>query len=271
MDFDIDTAQLTSLAITYGGRLLAAIGTLIIGLWIVAIVNSIFRRIFDRSGVDPSLRSFLGSLISILLKIMVYITALGMLGVEMTSFIAILGAAGLAVGLALSGTLQNFAGGVMILLFKPYKVGDFIEAQGYMGTVAEIQIFVTVLTTPDNKTVLIPNGVLATGSLINFSTQHQRRVDFSFGISYGDDVDNAYKVLQRLIDADDRILKEPGSFMALEALADSSVNIVLRVWVNAADYWPVYFKMNEEVYKQFPAAGLSFPFPQMDIHLEKQG
>ena len=164
-------AQVTELAITYGTKILAGLATLVIGLYVVSLIMSAIRKMFEKSGVDPSLRSFLASLISILLTVIVYITALGMLGVEMTSFIAILGAAGLAVGLALSGTLQNFAGGVMILFFKPYKVGDFIEAQGYMGTVKEIQIFVTILTTPDNKTVLIPNGPLATDSMINFSTQ----------------------------------------------------------------------------------------------------
>jgi small conductance mechanosensitive channel len=231
---------------------------------------SLTKKLLEKSEVDPSLISFLSSMISMLLKVMVYITALGMLGVEMTSFIAILGAAGLAVGLALSGTLQNFAGGVMILLFKPYKVGDVIEAQGYTGSVKEIQIFVTILTTPDNKTVLIPNGPLATGSMINYSTQATRRVDWEFGISYGDDVDKAYEVLNRLIAADDRILKNPESFMALKTLADSSVNIVVRVWVNAPDYWGVFFKMNEEVYKTFDDEGLSFPFPQMDVHVQQQ-
>jgi len=268
---NFDPAMLTELAITYGTKIMAGLATLVVGLWIVSILNSVVRRMFERSKVDPSLRTFLGSLISILLKVMVYITALGMLGVEMTSFVAIIGAAGLAVGLALSGTLQNFAGGVMILLFKPYKVGDFIDAQSYSGTVKEIQIFVTVLTTPDNKTVLIPNGSLATGSMINFSTQQQRRVDFTFGISYGDDVDVAYEVLKRLIAEDERILKDPEPFMAVSALADSSVNIVVRIWVNAADYWGVHFRMNEQVYKEFPKAGLSFPFPQMDIHLTKEG
>jgi small conductance mechanosensitive channel len=267
---NFDTNELTALATTYGLKLLAGLATLLVGLWIVSIINGFVRRMFERSNVDPSLRSFLGSMISILLKVMVYITALGMLGVEMTSFVAILGAAGLAVGLALSGTLQNFAGGVMILLFKPYKVGDFIEAQGYSGTVKEIQIFITVLTTPDNKTVLIPNGPLATGSMINFSTQNRRRVDWTFGISYGDDVDKAYEVLKQLIADDERILSDPEPFMALHTLADSSVNIVVRVWVNAADYWGVHFDMNEAVYKTFPQQGLSFPFPQMDVHLSRE-
>lgn len=273
MEFDFShmtsSAYLTNLAVTYGGRVLAALLTLFIGLYVVSVINSLIRRMFEKSGVEASLRSFLGSVISILLKILVYITALGVLGVEMTAFIAILGAAGLAIGLALSGTLQNFAGGVIILLFKPYKVGDFIETADYMGTVKDIQIFTTILTTVDNKTVIIPNGPLATGSLINYSTQATRRVDWTFGISYGDDVDTAYAVLRRLITEDERIYKDPEPFMALHTLADSSVNIVVRVWVDATEYWPVYFQMNERVYKEFPAAGLAFPFPQMDVHLQR--
>jgi small conductance mechanosensitive channel len=267
---ELDSAALSAFAMTYGIKLLSALATLVIGLYIVKAIIGVLNKMMDRSNTDPSLRSFVGSLVSILLKVMVYITALGMLGVEMTSFVAIIGAAGLAVGLALSGTLQNFAGGVMILFFKPYKVGDVIEAQGYIGSVKEIQIFVTILTTPDNKTVLIPNGPLATGSLINFSTQATRRVDWTFGIAYGDDIDKAYAAIEKLIDADERILKDPAPFMALSALADSSVNIVVRVWVNAPDYWSVFFKMNEQVYKTFGSEGLNFPFPQMDVHLQKE-
>lgn len=267
---DFNTADLTAMAIPYGIKLITALVVLVIGLFIANMLVSLTKKLLEKSAVDPSLTSFLGSMVAILLKIMVYITALGMLGVEMTSFIAILGAAGLAVGLALSGTLQNFAGGVMILFFKPYKVGDVIEAQGYVGSVKEIQIFVTILTTPDNKTVIIPNGPLATGSMINYSTQATRRVDWEFGISYGDDVDKAYAALNALIAADERILKDPAPFMALKTLADSSVNIVVRVWVNSPDYWAVFFKMNEQVYKTFGDAGLSFPFPQMDVHLSKE-
>lgn len=260
---------LMEMALTYGPKLLGALATLVIGLWIVGILVGVIKKVLVKSKVDPSLGSFLSSLASILLKVLVYISALGVLGVEMTSFIAILGAAGLAVGLALSGTLQNFAGGVMILFFKYFKVGDFIEAQGYMGTVKEIQIFVTVLTTPDNKTIIIPNGPLSTGSLTNFSAQEKRRVDWTFGIAYGDDVDKAYEVLGRLIAEDERILKDPEPFMAVSALADSSVNIVVRVWVNAADFWPVHFRMNEQVYKTFDKEGLSIPFPQRDVHIHQ--
>jgi len=266
---EIDPAVLITFAITYGLKLLAALATLVIGLYTVKVIINVMTAMMERNDTDPSLRGFVSSLVSILLKVMVYITALGMLGVEMTSFVAIIGAAGLAVGLALSGTLQNFAGGVMILLFKPYKVGDVIEAQGYIGSVKEIQIFVTILTTPDNKTVLIPNGPLATSALINYSTQSTRRVDWTIGIAYGDDIDKAYAVINKLIAADDRILKDPEPFVALSALADSSVNIVVRAWVNAPDYWGVFFKMNEEVYRTFGNEGLSIPFPQVDVHIHK--
>ena len=268
-EFNFSTEMLLNVALSYGPGLIKAILVLVFGLWFVKIFVGIIKKMLTKSNVDPSLQGFLRSLVSILLKVMVYITALGMLGVEMTSFIAILGAAGLAVGLALSGTLQNFAGGVMILLFKPYKVGDFIDAQGHMGVVKEIQIFITILTTADNKTVIIPNGPLATGSLTNFSTQATRRVDWKFGIAYGDDLDKAYEVLKNLIAKDERILSDPAPFMALSELADSSVNIVVRVWVNASDYWGVYFKLNEEVYKTFEKEGLSIPFPQTDVHLHK--
>jgi small conductance mechanosensitive channel len=190
-----------------------------------------------------------------------------MVGVAMTSFIAILGAAGLAVGLALSGTLQNFAGGVMILIFKPFKAGDFIDAQGYMGTVKEIQIFNTILKTPDNKTVIIPNGGLATGAMVNFSTEPQRRVDWTFGIAYGDDADKAKAVLLDLLKSDKRVLADPEPFVAISALDDSSVNFTARAWANAADFWSLFFDMNQKVYQTFPQKGLNIPFPQMDVHL----
>jgi small conductance mechanosensitive channel len=208
-------------------------------------------------------------IISILLKIMLVISVLGMVGVEMTSFIAILGAAGLAVGLALSGTLQNFAGGVMILIFKPFKVGDLLEAEGYLGTVKEIQIFNTILVTPDNKTIIIPNGGLSNSSMTNYSTQELRRVDWTFGIAYGDDADKAKMVIKRLCDEDSRILKDPEPFIALSALADSSVNFAVRAWVNSGDYWGVFFDMNEKIYKTFAKEGLNIPFPQMDVHMIK--
>lgn len=261
--------KLIDLVEKYGPKLLGAILVLIVGLWIIKIINKAVKRMLDKRDFDPSLEPFIRTLISVLLKIMLVISVMGMVGIEMTSFIAILASVGLAVGMALSGTLQNFAGGVMILVFKPFKVGDFIEAQGYMGTVFEIQIFNTILKTPDNKVIYIPNGGLSTGSLTNFSQEATRRVDWSFGIAYGDNVEKARTVLLNLINADTRILKEPEPFIGLGELADSSVNLTVRAWVNAADFWDVFFDMNENVYKVFEKEGLSIPFPQMDVHLDK--
>jgi len=263
------TSWLYDMAMSYGLKLIGAIIVLIIGLWVIKTIMKAIRKGFDKRNMDPSLKPFLISMIGILLKVMLVISVLTMVGIEMTSFIAILGAAGLAVGLALSGTLQNFAGGVVILIFKPFKVGDFIDAQSYMGTVKEIQIFITVLTTPDNKTVIIPNGPLSTGALTNFSAQPTRRVDWTFGIAYGDDYDKAKSWILELMKADKRILTDPEPFIALGAMADSSVNITVRGWVNAADYWAVFFELNERFYKGADKQGLSIPFPQMDVHLDK--
>ncbi|MBN1819562.1 MAG: mechanosensitive ion channel [Prolixibacteraceae bacterium] len=253
----------------FGPKLIGALITLIIGLWIIGLIRKAVRKQFEKSSMDPSLRGFMNSLIGITLKILLFISVVGMVGIQMTSFIAILGAAGLAVGMALSGTLQNFAGGIMILIFKPFKSGDFIEAQGYTGIVKEIQIFNTILKTPDNKTIIIPNGGLSTGSMVNYSTESQRRVDLTFGIAYGDDVDKARKVLEGLINADERILKDPAPFIAVSELADSSVNLVVRVWAEAANYWGIYFDLTEKVYKTFGNEGLNIPFPQMDVHVHK--
>ena len=267
-NMDINTDVLLDLLYTYSPRIGAALLTLFIGLWVANLLVDFIKRLLIRSKVDPSLQTFLSSLFGILFKIMVYITALGVLGVAMTSFVAILASAGLAIGLALSGTLQNFAGGVMILFFKTFKVGDVIEAQGHTGMVKEIQIFVTVLTTADNKTIIVPNGPLATGTLTNYSTQPIRRVDWTFAIAYGDDVDHAYAVLKQLAAEDARILADPEPLYAVGALAESSVNIVVRVWVSALDYWPVFFRMNEQVYKRFAQEGLTIPHPQRLVVLQ---
>ena len=261
------TEKATEFIMTYGPKLIGAIIVWFIGNLIVKGLTKTFGKMLDKNNTDASLKPFLTSLIGALLKTMLIISVLGMLGIEMTSFIAILGAAGLAVGMALSGTLQNFAGGVMILLFKPFKVGDVIDAQGYVGSVSEIQIFNTILKTPDNKTIIIPNGGLSTGSMINFSTEEKRRVDWTIGIGYGDDVDKAKAVIKKMCDEDSRILKDPEVFIAVSELADSSVNFVVRAWVKASDYWGVYFDMNENVYKTFNKEGLNIPFPQMDVHL----
>ncbi len=262
-------SQVTELALTYGPKLVGAIVVWIIGGWIVKAIVNVIGKGMDKAGTDDSLKPFVKGLIGGLLKVMLVITVLGMLGIQMTSFIAILGAAGLAVGMALSGTLQNFAGGVMILIFKPFKAGDVIDAQGFVGSVSEIQIFNTILKTPDNKTIIIPNGGLSTGSMTNFSTEERRRVDWTIGVGYGDDLDKARQVIKKLCDDDARVLKDPEVFIAVSELADSSVNFTVRAWVNAADYWGVYFDMNENIYKTFNKEGLNIPYPQMDVHLHK--
>jgi small conductance mechanosensitive channel len=267
--FEVNWDQFAGFIYEYGPKVIGAIFVLIIGLWIIKIISRAFGNMMKKKDTDPSLQGFLRSMVSILLKILLFISVMGMVGIEATSFIAIIGAAGLAVGLALQGTLANFAGGVMILLFKPYKVGDFIEGAGHMGSVKEIKIFTTILNTPDNKIIIIPNAQLSNSSLTNFSTMDTRRVDFTFGIGYGDDFDKAKKVLLDLINADERILKDPEPFIALSELADSSVNIVVRVWAKGADYWGIYFDMNENVYKSFAKEGLNIPFPQMDVHVIK--
>jgi len=270
MDIESLMSSVKGLIIIYGTKLIGALLVLIIGLWVIKALTSGLSKLMKRKDVDESLQPFLRSLSGALLKIMLIISVLGMLGIEMTSFIAILGAAGLAVGMALSGTLQNFAGGVMILLFKPFKVGDFIDAQGHMGTVNEIQIFNTILKTPDNKTIIIPNGGLSTSSMTNYSTEERRRVDFTFGIGYGDSTTGAKEVLMKLINGDTRILKDPEPFIAVSELADSSVNFTVRVWCESSNYWGIFFDMNEKVYNEFNSAGLNIPFPQMDVHVHNQ-
>lgn len=250
-----------------GSRILLAVIVFFVGKWIIGRLKSVFSRMLKHRKVEVSLSSFLNSLVSVVLTFFLIVTVIGILGIETSSFVALFASAGVAFGLALSGTLQNFAGGVMILLFKPFKVGDFLEAQGIVGTVKEIQIFNTIINTTDNKAVIIPNGGLSTGIITNFSKEGKRRVDWIFNIGYGDDYDKAKAVLERLIAQDVRIMTDPARFIALNALSSSSVDIVVRVWVSSADYWNVYFSMNELVYKTFNAEGLNIPFPQMDVHV----
>lgn len=254
------------LILVYGPKVIGAVVVLIVGLWVIRVLVGTMARIMKKREVDPSLIPFVRGMVGAVLKVGLIISVIQMIGVETTSFIAVLGAAGLAIGMALSGTLQNFAGGVMLLLFKPYKVGDFIEAQGHTGTVHSIQIFNTVLKTPDNKTVILPNSPVSTGAIVNFSTEAQRRVDMSFGISYDDDIDTAKKTLRELLQKDDRILKDPEPLIVVGELADSSVNITVRVWAKSEDYWDVFFDMHERVKKLFDAKGISIPFPQMRVH-----
>lgn len=266
-NFEFNLESIYPLAMDWGLKLLLALVTLIVGLWIIKIIMGGVKKAMENKDVDATLRPFLLSILSIVLKIMLIISVISMVGIEMTSFVAILAAAGLAVGMALSGTLQNFAGGVMIMIFKPFKVGDVISAQGFTGAVSEIQIFNTILKTPDNKTIIIPNGGLSTGAMTNFSTEPRRRVDFTFGIGYSDDIDKAKDVINGLIAADSRILKDPAPFVAVSELADSSVNFVVRVWAESANYWGIFFDMTENVKKAFDSNGISIPFPQTDVHV----
>ncbi|WP_224745828.1 mechanosensitive ion channel family protein [Neiella litorisoli] len=258
-----------SLAMAYLPKVLLAIVFLWVGLWAIKKIVGLMDLAMTKKDIEVSLRGFLCSVLGSLLKVALVISVATMVGIEMTAFIAVLGAAGLAVGMALSGTLQNFAGGVIILLFKPYKVGDVIQAQGYTGSVSDIQIFVTVLKTPDNKTIIIPNAPLSTGSLVNFSIEKKRRVDLVFGIGYGDSIDQAREVILGIVNADERVHQDPEPFIKVGELADSSVNFVVRLWVNAEDYWGVHFDTIEAVKKAFDAQGVSIPFPQQDVHLHQ--
>jgi len=268
-DLSLLTEMIMDFAVTYGLKLIGAILALIVGLWVVGKISKSLRKLMEKREVDPSLRGFLSTFISIMLKILVIISVLSMVGIQMTSFIAMLGAASLSVGLSLQGSLQNFAGGIIILILKPFRVGDFIDGQGHMGTVEDIQIFNTTLKTVDNKVITIPNGGLANSSITNFSKKETRRVDWTFGIAYGDSYQKARDIIQKLIDADSRIHKDPAPFIRLSSLGDNSVNIVVRVWLNAPDYWEVFFEMNEKVYDSFAKEGINIPFPQMDVHLHQ--
>lgn len=274
MNLPVDTEQVVDFAgkswdmvLGYAPRLAMALVVFIIGLVIIRTIVGGLKRLFDRKDYDETLERFILSLVSMLLKIALIITVVTMLGVEMTTFVALLGGAGLAIGMALSGTLQNFAGGVMLLIFRPYRVGDVIETQGHTGKVEEIQIFNTILKTPDNKTIIIPNAPIATSSMVNYNTQKTRRVDFTIGIGYDDDIDKARDVIMGVIAKDGRIHQEPAPFIAVSELADSSVNFTLRVWTDSADYWGVYFENLELIKKALDANNISIPYPQRDVHL----
>ena len=260
-------AKALNSCIELGGRILAALIIFIIGKFIVNWLNKLFAKMLERRKVDASIQSFLKSIVNITLLVLLFLAVIGKLGIELTSFAALLASAGVAIGMALSGNLSNFAGGVIILVFRPYKVGDYIEAStGASGTVTDIQIFHTVLTTPDNRVVFAPNGAMSGAVVTNYSRKDTRRVDFSFGVEYGTDFELAKSTIMEVISKDSRILKDPAPFIELGALADSSVNITVRVWVNAADYWGVNFDMNKNVYATFNAKGISFPFPQLTVH-----
>ena len=254
--------------VPFGIKLVAAIVVLLLGRWVIKLIKKWMASGLMSRHADATLHSFLSNLVSVLLYFILIIAIIGILGINTSSLVALLASAGLAVGMSLGGTLQNFAGGVLIVMFRPFKVGDFISAQGMEGVVSEIQIFNTHLLTTDNKEVILPNGPLATGVMTNFSKQATRRVDWVFSIAYGDDYDKAKAVLRRLLDENQNILKSPEPFIELGQLNSSSVDITVRAWVNSPDYWPVYFGMNEKVYKAFAQEGLNIPFPQVDVHMK---
>ena len=251
-------------------KILIALAIYFIGRWVVRRILKLVDVAMQHRNVDISLRSFTRNTISTVFTLLLVLIVVSTLGVNVTSLIAVASAATLAIGMALSGTAQNFAGGVMILLMKPYRVGDYISAQGQSGPVRDIKLFSTVITTADNQTIYIPNNSIATAIIDNYSTADLRRVDWTVGISYGDDVDVARKAVLAMLDADSRILKDPAPVVWVAALADSSVNLTIRAWVKNGDYWNVFFEHNEEFYKELPKHGLSFPFPQMDVHMKKE-
>ena len=270
-DLGFDWNQLLELAqtkgIDFGINLAIALAIFYVGRFVIKLIVRGIRKVLQSQEVDKTLETFVCNLVSVVLLVVVVIAAIGQLGIQTTSFIAIFGAAGLAVGLALQGSLSNFAAGVLIVLFRPYKVGDFIEAAGIAGVVEQVQILTTVLKTGDNKQIIVPNGQIMDSIITNYSANDTRRVDMVVGVSYEDDLDKVRSTLQKLIDAEDRILDEPACTIAVSALADSSVNFVVRPWVKSSDYWGVMFDMTEAIKKRFDQEGISFPFPQQDVHL----
>lgn len=273
---NLDLSQITisdiiRYIIQFGKNVLIALVVYFIGRFIIKYAIKVLRRVTQRRQVEASLTSFLNSLISISLNLLLAIIIIGILGIDTSSFLAVFASAGIAVGMALSGTLQNFAGGVLILLLKPYRVGDFIEAQGFAGTVREIQIFNTIMTTPDNQTIIIPNGTLATGSLKNSTKASTRRIDIDVEVAYGTSPDDVRKVLNDIITADERIMKEPvdkAPFIPMTTMGSSSIIFQIRIWANATDYWPVKFETTEKIYRELTKAGIEIPFQQMDVHIK---
>ena len=260
-------SKIWELLTIYGLRVIAAVVVFVVGRWIAKGLTKFAENVMNKRQVDPTILSFVANMTYIALLVFVVLAALGQLGIQTTSFIAIIGAAGLAIGLALQGSLANFAAGFLMIIFRPFKVGDFIEGAGVAGTVEVIQIFTTQLNTPDNKTVIIPNAALTAGNITNYSAKGTRRVDLVFGIGYGDDIDHAKKVIMDVLAREERILKDPATTIGVVELADSSVNFAVRPWVTADDYWNVYFNLTENIKKSFDAQGISIPFPQRDVHM----
>ncbi len=272
-DLGVDWAdlyqQLQTVGVSFGIRIIAAIAIFFIGRIVARVVTDGIRKLMASRKVDKILQTFVSNLVYWALMMFVIIAAINQVGVQTTSLIAIMGAAGLAIGLALQGSLSNFAAGVLIVMFRPYKVGDWIEAAGIAGTVERVQILATVLNTGDNKQIIVPNAQIMNGIITNYSANDARRIDFVIGIGYDDDIDKARDTLQQLVDADDRILKVPACLIAVSELADSSVNFVVRPWVRSTDYSTVKYELTEAIKKRFDKEGISFPYPQQDVHIHQ--
>ncbi len=250
--------------------ILICVAIYVVARWIIRYIDRLIGKLFERKSVEVSLAKFIRSLVRAVLYVIVIITIIRRLGIDTSSFVALLASVGVAIGMALSGTLQNFAGGMMILLLRPFRIGDYVQTQGVEGSVKEIKLFNTVINTVDNKLITLPNGPIVNNIINNFSAEKRRRVDFSVAISYGDDYDVARKAILEILEADERIDKSTAPFVAIGALADSSVNITVRVWAKSEYYWGIYHDTLEKFYKELPAKGIHFPFPQMDVHLTKE-
>ena len=264
---DIVIQNLIDSGISAGKHIIAAVVIFIVGRFLIKLINRLVASILQRRHIEISVQTFLSSLVNIILTILLIITVIGALGVNTTSFAALIASAGVAIGMALSGNLQNFAGGLIILLFKPYRVGDFIDVCGVQGTVSAVQIFHTILLTPDNKAVYLPNGSTSSSTITNYSREDKRRIEWTFGIDYGEDVNRARTAILSVITADARILPDPAPFVAVGGLSDSSVDIIVRVWVPTEEYWNVYFDMHQRVYETFNEQKINFPYPQQTVHL----
>jgi len=269
IDFSKYWDMFVNMAVVYVPKFLLALIVLLVGLRIIAMIIKLVRKGMEKRKTDATLRPFLVSILSWVLKAMLIISVIQMIGVETTSFIAVLGAAGLAVGLAFQGTLANFAGGALLLVFKPYKVGDLIEAQGQLGVVKEIQIFTTILLNPQNKTIILPNGAVSNGDITNYTTEGKIRVDLTVGISYNSDIKKAKNILMDVMTGDENVLSDPSPFVGVSELADSSINLAVRPWAKPENYWDVYFNTLESCKNALDKGGVSIPFPQMDVHLSK--
>lgn len=271
LDFQQFMTNMISDAIWVLLKIVLALAIYFVGRWFIKRILRVMDELFEKRHVDTSLRTFLRNLVKVVFYVLLILTIVQMLGINTTSIIALLASAGLAVGMALSGTMQNFAGGVMILMLKPYRVGDYISAQGQSGTVQEIMLFSTRLTTPDNQTIYIPNGSISTSIIDNYSAAQTRRVEWVIGISYGDDYDVAKQTILELLARDKRVNQTPAPDVWLSALGDSAVNVTVRVWTANSDFWGVFYDLNEQFYKVLPTRGIHFPFPQLDVHLTASG